>query len=189
MASSRATENVLAGPPCSIPSPRYSGEKAAVQGDKMGKIAVKAASRMFRVSPPSTSSLRPAPYGGSSIGAPAGAGRVRRTASPGDQLRPQVHGPGHSGLPACPAPSITLRSFHVSPRECRYRLFLGMCHVRRVDGTTARPLPASGYVARGGVRHLCAQRICRFFLGSPTPKRATATSFLGRWWSRTPQII
>ena len=135
MASSRATENVLAGPPCSTPSPRYSGEKAAVQGDKMGKIAVKAASRMFRVSPPSTSSLRPAPYGGSSIGAPAGAGSVRRTASPGDQLRPQVHGPGHSGLPACPAPSITLRSFHVSPRECRYRLFLGMCHVRRVDGS------------------------------------------------------
>ena len=113
MESSRATENVLAGPPCSTPSPRYSGEKAAVQGDKMGKIAVKAASRMFRVSPPSTSSLRPAPYGGSSIAAPAGAGSVHRTASPRDQLRPQVHGPGHSGLPACPAPS---HHFAVIPR-------------------------------------------------------------------------
>jgi hypothetical protein len=31
--------------------------------------------------------------------------------------------------------------------------------------------------SRRGVRHLCAQRICRFLLGSWTPKHTTATSF------------
>jgi hypothetical protein len=49
--------------------------------------------------------------------------------------------------------------------------------VVRIQNTTGRRATASGYLARGGVRQMCAQRTCRFLLGSPTPKRATGTRF------------
>jgi hypothetical protein len=77
----------------------------------------------------------------------------------------------------------------ISGRQCQYRSIFGVCHAAPVNGTAGRWSTASGYLARGGVRLLCAQRTCRFLLRSCRPKRATAASFLGRWWCRTPQTI
>jgi len=47
---------------------------------------------------------------------------------------------------------------------------------------TAGPRPRSTPRLRIGVRHLCAQRTCRFLLRSWRPKRATRIVFSGRWW-------
>lgn len=53
--------------------------------------------------------------------------------------------------------------------------YFGTCHARRVFGTTRRSWAGSGNPARGGVRHLRAQRIRRFLLGSWTTMRETGT--------------
>ena len=146
MESSRATK--VSSPDRLVRFPRpVSGEKAAVQGDKMGKIAVKAASRMFRVSPPSTSSLRPrrppvaAPSQHQPVPAASTGPLPPRSTAPRSRARP-------FGLPACPAPS---HHFSVIPRIAPgVPVSVVSRHVSRATGkwTTGRPLPASGYLAR-----------------------------------------